>query len=454
MEQIPLDTIERKPYYIEEFDEPLSQPGKLFLAQIHGSAQRLLKVKKLSKYIRFCKCCLLPSETPGLVMPYTCLDKREDFGLGIQLYFNYIKFCIIISFVDLFLSSIPTMVFSRRYANDLEDHCRIYYNDRNSSVSVYPNAQYYPELITRNEDCIKYLDKDRDDDYNVDLTDEIEADWIIKLSADNTINYYNIFKEHAPDPDDITDVLFDYSLIYFITSITLLIINYIDINYIHLLFAKEDFESTSPRDFTLLIHHVETPNNYNNMTKIQYLNEILNEISKHYFQFYIYQIIPCYNLTELYKLTQDVFEDRTKIYHAYNFKRQKNLHEEYLKSNGETKTNKKTKNLKKDMNYNSQISQKVNEVNNNNYFNRLNQSNDFILHDNNINYYKKYLCHIKATPLNEIERRIFENKKKIAKIEKDLEENPDKYSSGTYFLVFKYISMRDKFYDFFPTNLF
>ena len=40
---------------IEEFDEPLAMPGKIFLAEIHGSAQHFLKIKKLSKYIRFSK---------------------------------------------------------------------------------------------------------------------------------------------------------------------------------------------------------------------------------------------------------------------------------------------------------------------------------------------------------------------------------------------------------------
>ena len=100
---------------IEKFEEPLEQPGKIFLAEIHGSAQRLLKIKKLSKYIRFCQCCLLPSETPGVVMPYTCLDNRKDFGLGIHLYFYYIQFCLLISFISFCLSSIPTMVFSIRY---------------------------------------------------------------------------------------------------------------------------------------------------------------------------------------------------------------------------------------------------------------------------------------------------------------------------------------------------
>ena len=60
----------------------------------------------------------------------------------------------------------------------------------------------------------------------------------------------------------------------------------------------------------------------------------------------------------------------------------------------------------------------------------------------------------KATPLNEIERRMDKNRKKIQEIENDLQKNPDKYSSGAYFVVFKYIIMRDRFYDFFPTHFF
>ena len=46
------------------------------------------------------------------------------------------------------------------------------------------------------------------------------------------------------------------------------------------------------------------------------------------------------------------------------------------------------------------------------------------------------------------------NRKKIQEIENDLQKNPDKYSSGAYFVVFKYIIMRDRFYDFFPTHFF
>ena len=86
--------------------------------------------------------------------------------------------------------------------------------------------------------------------------------------------------------------------------------------------------------------------------------------------------------------------------------------------------------LKTNINYNP-------NEDNNISFNQLNPNNDITLHDSRINYYTKCLCKIEATPLNQIEQRIFENKKKLFYIDKDLKENPDKYNSGKYFIVFK-----------------
>ena len=59
---------------------------------------------------------------------------------------------------------------------------------------------------------------------------------------------------------------------------------------------------------------------------MQHLKNIINEISEKYIKLKVHQIIPCYNLVKLYQLIKNVFEDKIKIYHAYNFKRQKNLH--------------------------------------------------------------------------------------------------------------------------------
>ena len=73
--------------------EYLEQPGTIYNAEVHGSAQRLLNVHRITKYVKFCKCCSLPQETPGVVVPFNISDKQTDFGLGIYLYFYYIKIC-------------------------------------------------------------------------------------------------------------------------------------------------------------------------------------------------------------------------------------------------------------------------------------------------------------------------------------------------------------------------
>ena len=55
--------IRKKLSYIEPFDEP----GTIYNAEVHQSAQRLLKVHRITKYVKFCKCCSLPQETQELL---------------------------------------------------------------------------------------------------------------------------------------------------------------------------------------------------------------------------------------------------------------------------------------------------------------------------------------------------------------------------------------------------
>ena len=458
---------------IEEFDEPLEQPGRIFLAEIHGSAQRLLKIRKLSKYIRFCKCCLLPSETTGVVIPYSCLDNKKDFGLGIFLYFQYIKFCILITFISLCLSSIPTMVFSIRYSNDLEEYCKLYYLEINSknmtnstynyTINEYSSNNRNNKLITHHQDCLKYLSMRENNKTFTDLESIISNDWIIKMSADNIKSYFNIFKDKKERGEKIlNNILIDFSFVYFLTGITLIIINIFYVQYFNMLDDADNFEDITPGDFTILVHGVRRPKEKKNIPRKEYLMDLINEISKNYFTLEVHQIIPCYNLVELYKLTKQVFEDRTKIYHANNFKKQKVLEKKYNNSylfkNKQflkykvTETNSyntftSTSNIKLNpLNINtSQISMMVKKKPSNN------NENDHFL---NINYYKKYCCYIKVTPIKTIQERINKNNQKIKEIEKDINDNPNKHNCGTYFVIFKYIKMRDKIYDFFPTNLF
>ena len=461
---------------IEEFDEPLEQPGKIFLAEIHGSAQRLLKIRKLSKYIRFCKCCLLPSETTGIVIPYSCLDNKKDFGLGIFLYFHYIKFCMLITFISLCLSSIPTMVFSIRYSNDLTEHCRLYYNtDNKDNINITNDTNIINnsndlnlnnDLFTKTDYCLKYLSKNNVNKSFISLDTIIFSDWILKMSSDNINNYYNIFvnnKDIDNKKNIINKIIIDYSFVYFLTGITLLIINFFYVHYFNVLNQADDFEDISPSDFTILVHGVKRPKDNKNIPRKEYLMTLINEISHNYFTLEVHQIIPCYNLVELYKLTKKVFEDKTKIYHVHNFKRQKDLRKKYKYWFGEKQTvnninmiqndkdNINTNGSGTNLNINNAIIRNTSQI-------QILDKNENNINNNNqdypLNYYTRYCWLIMATPLKKLQDRINKNKERINEIEKDIIENPSKYNCGTYFVVFKYIKMRDKIYDFFPTSIF
>ena len=452
---------------IEDFDEPLEQPGRIFLAEIHGSAQRLLKIKKLSKYIRFCKCCLLPSETTGLVVPYSCLDHKKDFGLGIYLYFRYIRFCIFITFISFCLSSIPTMVFSIRYSNHLTKHCRLYFRDPNKTYTEnntyeQENRNFNPYFITQNESCAKYVSMEYNNKTYIDLDSIISSDWLLKMSADNIKNYYIIFNEKNKDEsNDIYDILINYSFLYFLTGITLLIINFFYVHFLNVLNETDDYEDIAPSDFTILVHGVKRPKNNKNIPRKEYLMNLIDEISKNYFALEVHQIIPCYNLVELYKLTKEVFEDRTKIYHAYNFKRQKDLQKKYesyyrnyykkIEEAHDIETNMTNALSGSNINISSlaRNQSQINILGNINY----NNSNKNLKKNEVLNYYSKFMFYINATPIKLIQERINKNKERIREIQKEIIENPNKYNCGTYFVVFKYIKMRDEIYDFFPTSL-
>ena len=160
--------IRKKLSYIE----PLDEPGTIYNAEVHQSAQRLLKVHRITKYVKFCKCCALPQETPGVVVPFNFCDKKLDFGLGIFLYFYYIKFCLIISFICIGLSSIATIIFSQEYANDIRSYCNKIITLK-SVIDLENKNKDYKTLLER---CYKYIEIDDEllEEYNADVDDIIK----------------------------------------------------------------------------------------------------------------------------------------------------------------------------------------------------------------------------------------------------------------------------------------
>ena len=392
-----------------EYIEPLEEPGTIYNAEVHGAAQRLLKVHRITKYVKFCRCCSLPQETPSVVVPFNWFDEQLDFGLGIYLYFYYIRFCLVMSIVCIGLSSISTIVFTKDYVSDIEEYCEKYaYNSTSGNISRRlddNNSSYsYSDLV---HDCSKYVDFD--DINTTDDDDTFKADWLSDMSAYNLKAYYDVFKYKATKSqrDNIDNVVLDYSFMYFLTGICVLIINYLFIQLVSLLSQYENFKVTSPADYAALVHGVPKPEENGKMK--DELLKIIQEVSKYTNTPYVVdQIIPCLRIRDIYKVAKDKYKEETKLYHVNNFEKQI----------------------------------------------KLNKENKFSKEKDNLHYFKNFLCINKKTPVKEIEQKIEEHKTKLNELTNELNENPNKFNGGTFFVVFDNMKMKDSFCDFFPRSNF
>ena len=384
-------------HYIEQLEEP----GSLYNAEVHGSAQRLLKVHRVTKYVKFCRDCSLPQETPGVVVPFNWFDEQLDYGLGIYLYFYYIKFLIVMALICAGLSSVSTIVFSKDYASEIKDYCEKHISTSTLRFLSSDNKNY--TFADLSSDCSKYA--------SGNLTDEdaFKADWLSDMSCYNLETYYNVFKYQATNDqrDNINSVILDYSFMYFLTGITVLIANFLFIQIVSLFSEYEDFKATTPADYAVLVRGV--PKATGNQKMRDPLVQLVKEIERFTVPLDIYQIIPCLRIGELYEVAEKKFNEETKLYHVNHFEKQK----------------------------------------------KLNKSNKFSQEQDNLHYFEDQLIlFTKKTPIKDIEKKVEKYRNKLDEMQIDLNSNPNKYNGGTFFLIFQKMQMKDEFANFFPNSYF
>ena len=94
------------------------------------------------------------------------------------------------------------------------------------------NQKYVIDLTDRNNDtqsliekCYKYIDIDEKtiEDNKADIDDVVKSDWMNKMSTYNIKFYYDVFEYGAKvsEYDNIESITLNYSLMYFITGITI-----------------------------------------------------------------------------------------------------------------------------------------------------------------------------------------------------------------------------------------
>ena len=221
----------------EEFS--LLRLGKIEWAKEHSSANRPMhKINEFTKSTKFCSCCNLPCETPGIIERFPCSEDTENFyvcGKAVPLYFYFIKYCILILIIVSFVITIPITIFNNFNLNDIENYC---YNIKNGKIFL----ENEEKRNTTFDICSKYLER------NYSQITNFFA-WMSKATSNNTISdYKKLLYNNQNDT-----IFINYSIIGFFCMISLFIINIFFIILFNARIKAEKCDNIQPSDYTVLI---------------------------------------------------------------------------------------------------------------------------------------------------------------------------------------------------------
>ena len=202
----------------EEFN--IYARGTIENALKHRSASRPRKyIEELTEEeekIHVCKCCDLPEVVENKIEYFKIGDSPTEFsncGMGVVLYYEFIKFVIMVSFVASIGIGCINIYFSYQYTNEMNKICNNYYHEK-----LETNANDF-SLVDK---CKFYMTDASDGEYNTKKVDT----FFFTFSSVNIKDYRKIFNELYPsNSDEIESTLINVSLVSFITFIIIFIIS-------------------------------------------------------------------------------------------------------------------------------------------------------------------------------------------------------------------------------------
>lgn len=239
-----------------KYEDPLDRRGKIKLAQIHGSAQKVYHIPDklegksnvvLILEVDFCDCCILPVEESGVITPFPyCVDNKQltVCGIGTYLYFYFYKVIVYCMLVILCMSAIPFMLISKGYSNE---------------VFLY---------------CSKYqLDIAQCNWFNA--SEKNMSDWMVQISYE-PVSHFRSLTGRMDNGQEHLNQIVDYQLINFMTWVVLIFINCIMINNVRTLSNEADISAVTPSDYTLMVSNI--PNEFKDLDELN--SEILETVYK------------------------------------------------------------------------------------------------------------------------------------------------------------------------------
>ena len=430
-------------------------------AKIHCEANRpLKKIKEFDNSTKFCQCCYNPMKDQIHVTNFNFCDSTDEFavfGTGISLYFFYLKYAIIILFFSLFMMSLPSILLSKKYTEDLINICEIIYLKEGDNINnTFPYCNGFTNI---NEDAIIYNN---------------QIIFLLKFNSMNIKNYREIYLNITNGDENINKVLSNYHLIYFIGLITLFIIHSI---YTILLFninKQYDLTVTSPSDYAVIITNLQSA--FELFCKeISNINKLIIDYNKKNYSinnnnYYLPEDDRHFERT-IYKKLQTIGLEKFEKYNEANISEG---FKEFLKNiicgneNGKP-YNIYLINICYKINEFKSIKEKIEEDKNKMFIaktdpEQIQKNINLDLPENKMKYFYHpldildlYVCpftlYEKDIRVTKIEKEKLKLEKKLKRILNNTENLTEENFSGVVFIIFNSIEEKDKFLDIHSKNL-
>ena len=415
-------------------------------AKIHCQANRpLKKIKEFDGLTKFCQCCYNPMKDQVHVTDFNYCDNTSEFseyGIGISLYYFYLKYASIILFFAFCSIALPIIIMTKRSTEEIFNICKEIYSHENDTNISYNFCNGY--LISNKSDSNLYN--------NQIIT-------LFKINSRNLKRYQDIYFNTTNNNDKITKVLVNYHLIYFIGLCTLFIIHSLCTILLFNIKKQYDMSVTSPSDYAAIITNLQSAFEIFSL-KIKKMNQKINDYNQK--KIFIKQENESNSSREIIlegfqEIGLENFDKDNEIKSSEGFI-------EFLKNvicrneNGE-KYNIHLMNICYKINKFKLLKEKIKEINDEIYITKNDpeqiQKNKNLPH-NEIKYFyhpldlfNLYICpftlYEKSLKISEKEKEKQELDEKIKKITKDTENLSEDNFSGVVFVIFNSMKEKDKF---------
>ena len=441
--------IKSKELDVEEEEFNIYSRGTVINAKKHRSATRpkreLDQLNEEEENEHLCPCCGLVETVKGKVEYFKTCDNPDDFstcGQGVVLYYDYIKFVIIVTFIASVGISIFNIYFSNKYYKELTKVCNNYYHEK-----LTPSNRLYPK------ECEFYM-TDSDPEIDTDIR-QIDT-FFFQFSSTNIKDYRELYKKMNPqNADSFESTIINLSLVNFIILIILFIFNLL---YIYFLFNKAnaaDYLVFTVSDYAIFLTNLFNlydifKNTLEEVKQYEKKNMDKGRILDDHYYFMHLGFKPTDDMTEIKKFEQfllgKIFLERRrgKVIKDYGVNRidfcykSKEFIEYQQKLN---ELNEKINKIDLDPNIKKENSKRHLEGTQRNYY-------SYILP------LPPFNCCPKIEPLSDIMEQIKEIEDKMTKLIKDSKEHASEFFGGGAFITFNKIKQQEDYMSKLPGNFF